>query len=106
MKKRSSTKTPVIFRKDPDGTVFAIFPADLADCRRHVTVYQHVGQHSAGDYAGMMRDSKPARQGEYANLARELRSLSPSGYHLQIVQRRTKTHVAQLDKQYAASCRR
>ena len=106
MKKRTSTKTPVIFRKDPDGTVFAIFPADLADCSRNVTVYQHVGQHSGGDYAGMMRDSKPARPGEYANLARELSSLSPSGYNLKVVRRRTSAHTKSLDKQYASSCRR
>jgi hypothetical protein len=57
-------------------------------------------------YAGMMRRSKPARPGEYASLARELSSLSPSGYNLEVVRRRTTAHVKHLDRQYAASCRR
>ena len=105
MAKRRSSTTPVIFRKDPDGTVFAIFPSVLNDCKRMVGVYQHVGQHGGGDYMGMMRSSKPARPAEYASLATELRSV-PFKYRLQIVERRTKTHVSELNKEYDRMCSR
>lgn len=72
----------VIFRKYKDtGDVFAIFPYEIANSELHVTTYEHIGQHSAGNYQVCIDISKPARSIEYASLARELTSL---GYVLDI----------------------
>ena len=55
------SETVVIFRRDRDGSVFALFPELPADeSGRCCTAYQHVGQHCAADYHGCIANSDPA----------------------------------------------
>ena len=65
-------KTDVIFRvdttKDWKGTIFALFPHDVADHKGSVTSYQHIGQHSSADYHHSIRTSKLAKPNEYKDL--------------------------------------
>lgn len=75
-------ETLVIFRKYHDGEILALFPELPAD-RKHCTCYAHVGQHSAADYQGCIRSSRPATPDEYKALARELES-APYTYRLKI----------------------
>ena len=61
--------TDIIFRydtsKDFKGTIFAVMPHD-AERNGNVTTYQHVGQHSTGDYNHMIATSRPANEFESA----------------------------------------
>lgn len=81
--------TDVIFRvdttKDWKGTVFAILPHDVCDFKGNVTYYQHVGQHSGGDYNHMVKTSRPATEVEAADLKSEMESL---GYNFKVMQKR------------------
>ena len=80
-------KTPVIFRVDREGEVFALFPTLAADdCGRHVTSYQHIGQHCAADYQLCIAKSKPATPAQYADLLAEL---TGRGYCLREVRRQS-----------------
>lgn len=80
--KRDDFKTTVIFRKDKsDGTIFALFPYEVADYNYNVLSYQHVGQHSAADYGHCISISKLAAPSEYAALKRELEGM---GYNLEV----------------------
>jgi hypothetical protein len=92
----TSAKLPafrVIFRADPDGGVFAILP-DLTECNGHVGTYEHVGQHSAGNYLLMVGNSRAATPEEYAPLLAEMgRVYGPSpangrGHAIRPVKRR------------------
>lgn len=71
-----------VFRKDKEGVVFAMFPHEAADNSGHCTSYDRVGGHSAADYNGCMRASKPAKPEEYAPILGELES---RGYTVQVV---------------------
>jgi len=85
-------KTDVIFRvdttKDWKGTIFALFPHDVADHKGSVTSYQHIGQHSSADYHHSIRTSKLAKPNEYKDLKTELESI---GYNLNIVKKQNYT---------------
>ncbi len=63
----------VIFRKDPDGDIFALFPY-MVDDRGYCGSYEHIGQHGSADYQLCIRRSKPASPEEYAELKAELES--------------------------------
>lgn len=80
--------SPVIFRRDRSGRrdVFAFFPMEAASCTDPYlcTVYQHIGQHSAGAPDIMTRQSVPAKPREYRDLKAKLRRI---GYRLLIMQR-------------------
>jgi hypothetical protein len=77
----------VVFRRDRDGSVFALFPELPADeSGRCCTAYQHVGQHCAADYHGCIANSDPASRAEYADLFNELER---RGYHLSVRRRAT-----------------
>ena len=82
-------KTDIIFRveteKDFKGTVFAIFPHDVCTRSGLVTTYQHVGQHSGGDYNRCITSSRLATKEESKALKIELESL---GYNVNVRQRR------------------
>jgi len=83
-------KTDVIFRTLKNGDVDAIFPSipgnrDLNTC----TVYSHIGQHSYGDLAYMIKKSRPSTESEYKDLYKELTNI---GYNLNIVKRSTSKH--------------
>ena len=81
---------PVMFRTGWSGpgnqkndTVFAMFPSlKGVDTPGSVTCYQHVGQHSSGDFSTCMRATRPAKPAEYAALRRELERI---GYRLRVV---------------------
>lgn len=86
-KDRTMETTTVIFRKDREGTVFALFPELPSDDQGlFCTAYQHVGQHCAADFQGCVSQSRPAKADEYADLFEELER---RGYHLQVHQRAT-----------------
>jgi hypothetical protein len=77
--------TIVIFRRDREGIVFALFPELPADNQGwYCTSYQHIGQHCAADYRLCIIHSRPAKPDEYADLFEELER---RGYHLEIRQR-------------------
>jgi hypothetical protein len=86
MEAMDTTETPVLFRVDKGGEVFALFPSIAADLSGHCSCYQHIGQHCAADYGGCMRESKPATPAQYAALAEELRG---RGYRLRVVRRQS-----------------
>lgn len=58
-------KDKVIFRKDKNGEVFAIFPY-IIHVGSLVTVFD--GSHCGGDYLAMIKTSKPAKPDEYKYL--------------------------------------
>jgi len=82
--------TPVIFRVDREGEVFALFPT-LPAYGYYVTCYQHIGQHCAADYGLCINDSRPAQPAEYADLLEELTQI---GYVLRVVRRRPQFNRA------------
>ena len=77
-------KTKVVFRywqKD----VIALFPEIPADSWGvYCESYQHVGQHGAADYYGIIDASRAATEAEYADLQAELQSI---GYVLDLRRR-------------------
>jgi hypothetical protein len=79
-------QTPVVFRVDREGEVFALFPTLAADPSGNVTSYQHIGQHCAADYGLCIAKSKPATPAQYAALAEEL---TVRGYSLRVVRRQS-----------------
>ena len=88
MQPTDTFKTDIIFRvdntKDFKGTIFAVMPHD-AERNGMVTYYQHVGQHSSGDYNHMIATSRPANEFESADLRAELKSI---GYNIREVKKR------------------
>jgi hypothetical protein len=84
--------TVVVFRKwyrrsDGNG-VIALFPG-LAWRNGMVQSYEHVGQHGAADYAGVISRTRAAKPAEYAALLRELES-EPFNYRLDVRRRAPK----------------
>ena len=83
-------KTDVIFRvdttKDFKGQVFAVLPHNVDNYRGDVTTYQHVGQHSSGDYGVCIKTSRLAKENEYNDLKKEMEN--HFGYNLNIMKRR------------------
>jgi hypothetical protein len=84
-------KTAVIFRKwhaKDGGQIIALFPEiPSGNYGYHVLSYEHIGQHGAADYNGVMARTVPATEEEYAALKRELEQL---GYNLAVYQRRNE----------------
>lgn len=77
----------VVFRKwmKPNQGVIALFPDIPADIYgRYCDSYEHVGQHGAADYHGIIRQSAPAGGKELAELRKELNRI---GYRLKPMQR-------------------
>lgn len=77
----NSLITPVIFRfwKPRAGlidgaSVIALLP-DMPASIGSMLMYEHVGQHGEGDYAQVMKDSRPATPSEYAALCDELQDI-------------------------------
>ncbi len=68
--------TPVIFRKwkDPDGGIIALLVCEPCSYDRAelVTSYEHLGQHGAALYTGVIASTFPAKPEEYADLLQEL----------------------------------
>lgn len=85
----------VFFVKEPneytgEEEIVAVFPNDIADNKGNVTVYAHIGQHSAGDLDYML--SLPeANPEEYSDLLQELNNI---GYdNLKIISKNDVTKV-------------
>ncbi len=81
------TKTIVIFRKWPDGTIDAYFPFEEATGDGRITCYSRIGQHSSADYGSCISRTKPAKPHEYKALKQELESIS---YDLDIRSRKSR----------------
>ena len=81
-------KDAVVFRKDPDGTVVALFPNLPANVSGYYcTCFQHVGQHGSADYGLVVSNTKPATPAEYEALKTELEG---RGYVLCVYTRRPR----------------
>lgn len=57
----------VVFRRYKDGQIIALFP-NQPEGRGRVNSYMFVGEHGGADYAGVVRDTKPAKPSEYKRL--------------------------------------
>jgi hypothetical protein len=78
--------TEVVFRvwpKSEGGDVIALFPYDHAH-DYYCTGYQHIGQHGAADFHGVVSRTRLAKPAEYVALKSELESI---GYCLKIIKR-------------------
>jgi len=75
-------ETAVHFRKWDNGDIIAIFPNEKADMRGNVMSYEHVGQHG-GASPKLIRELKPAKPNEYAELKNELEK--QIGYKLKVL---------------------
>jgi len=87
---KDTFKTDVIFRKEKENNIIAIFPYVLWNLSGDVTCYAHVGQHGAADYNYCLQKSKLASPDEFKDLFTELESL---GYNLNIIKKRNRTKV-------------
>jgi len=90
-------KTTVIFRKDREGEIFAMFPEVPADnYGRYCLAYQHVGQGCAADYVGCVRRSTPAKPNEYRELLTEV----GNGFSTPLVVRKRATPAMHEERRY------
>lgn len=89
--------TDIMFRydtsKDWKGIIFAILPHEIADNKGNVTTYQHIGQHSSGEYQVCIQMSRPATEIEYKDLKTELESI---GYNVKVVKKQNRKKYLQL----------
>lgn len=87
---KDTEKTDVIFRydttKDGKGIIFAILPHNVSTLKGDITTYQHVGQHSSGDYNVCLKQSRPANEFEAADLKAEMEN--HFGYNFKVLKKR------------------
>ena len=76
--------TEVIFRKEKDNSITAVFPKLSYRQGYKVTYYTHIGQHGECDYSYFTKQTKPATPEEYKDLKEELESI---GYNLKVIKR-------------------
>ena len=82
---KDTVKTVVVFRKFKDhGDLVALFPNEIVDDFGNCNSYQHVGQHGAAAYNGVVYKTVAATPEEYAPLKQELESI---GYLLDVKKR-------------------
>ena len=72
-------KTKVVFLKEEDGDILAVFPEVLNDFSGNITCYAHVGQHS-GCSVMYCKTLQPAE--DFEDLKEELES---TGYDLEVL---------------------
>lgn len=66
-------KEVVIFRKNRDGDIIALFPGVKSDpTGKFCMSYEHVGQHGGADYNWVVSTSQLATPKEYKKLYQEL----------------------------------
>lgn len=98
-------KTPVLFRmvKSPGETeewLIALFPTLPGTNNPHTCdSYTHDSQHGSADLLGIIHAGRPAKPAEYADLAKELRSI---GYNLDVKKRASSA----MDRARRAALRR
>ena len=83
---KDTFKTDVIFRKEKDGEILALFPHVVDTLMGLVMSYTHIGQHGPADYKYCMKISKPAKPEDYKDLFVELQGL---GYNLRVIKRQS-----------------
>ena len=84
--RRDNFKTEMIFRKEKNGDILAVFPYEpYNDTHNVMACYVHVGQHGGCHFDYALKETKPAKPEEYADLYKELESL---GYNIKVVKRR------------------
>ena len=87
--------TVVVFRvwKGKEGGVIALFPEIPASCGNphHCSSFEHVGQHGAADYHGVVLRTRKAVPQEYRGLKAELEA-EPYGYRLVVRERASCRH--------------
>jgi hypothetical protein len=92
----------VIFRRWKDtGDIIALFPelpADIFGC--YCEAYEHIGQHGAADYWGVIQQTVPVELHEAEDLAEELEMI---GYNLRPIRRASWYHHEQR-RQAAREC--
>ena len=77
-------KVIVVFRKEKDGEIFALFPKIKATVDgKSCLCYVHTGQHGSADYQYCIDKTCRANPSEYYDLAEELKGI---GYILDIRQ--------------------
>lgn len=81
---KDNFKTDVIFRKEKDGSILAVFPYMVFNFRGNVVCYSHVGQHCEMNW-DYLRETKPINQNDAKDLFFELESI---GYNLNIIKKR------------------
>lgn len=69
-------ETKVVFRKYKDGDIIALFPEQTNRNNYMIGSYMHVGQHSDADYNGVISQTVPAKESEYADLLSELKNIA------------------------------
>jgi hypothetical protein len=74
----------VIFRKENNGSICAIFPYILAD-RHNITIWDDVSGHGACSFSYATMHSKPASPDEYARSKSILENVY--GYKLEVIKR-------------------
>ena len=62
----------IVFRKDKDGNIDAVFLDDKFNDDYKLTCYAHVGQHGGCCIGWLYHDTKPATKWEYQSLLNEL----------------------------------
>jgi len=83
--------TKVIFRKwnksvDKKQGIIAIFPEDIGTMSRYTcNSWEWVGEHGSCDPAVVIKNSKPANEGEYQEVKNYLEN--HYGYKLEVIQR-------------------
>lgn len=99
--------TEVMFRKEKSGKfkgeIMALMPYELQTYDGDVTLYVHVGQHSACDYDTVLKNTVPATEEEYAPLLKELTS-EPYNYNFKIIKRRNYDRWLVLYKKSVGRC--
>ena len=86
-------KTAVMFRKEHDGQILAVFPYLSWSHNYEVTCYAHLGQHSGCVWEYVIQDTKPAMPTEFKALYDELTSI---GYNLRVLLKANHNKMYQL----------
>ena len=93
---KDNHKTEVIFRREADGQILAVFPYEISDPKGSVTVFTHREQHHQASYDYCVNNCKPAKVNQYSDLFEELESI---GYNLKVIKRRSyKKYLAEFNK--------
>ncbi len=83
--KKDTEITEVIFRKEKDGDIMAILPYEpFNHVRNVVACYVHTGQHGGCHFDYALKETKPAKPNEYADLLAEMNGL---GYNIKAIKR-------------------
>lgn len=75
-------KTAVMFRKEYDGEILAVFPYLSYMCSYQITGYAHIGQHCHFPWEYVEKDTTPAMPEEFKSLYDELTSI---GHNLKVL---------------------